>query len=55
MTVICPKCKEVINVPDDRDCCICCDEVIYVGNIVTDDEKTMKNIFNGIKHLIKIK
>jgi hypothetical protein len=28
--VICPKCNEVIAVPDNKDFIICCNEVIYV-------------------------
>ena len=29
-TVICPKCNQVIVVPDSKDFVICCNEVIYV-------------------------
>lgn len=36
--VTCPKCGEVIYVPDGKDFVICCDEVIFV----------MKNITNEI-------
>jgi hypothetical protein len=32
MTVICPKCKNVIFVPENKDFVICCGEVIYVIN-----------------------
>ena len=29
-TVICPKCNQVIAVPDHKEYVICCNEVIYV-------------------------
>ena len=28
-TVICPKCNQVIAVPDHKDFVICCNEIIY--------------------------
>lgn len=29
-TVICPKCGEIITVPEGKDFIICCNEVIFV-------------------------
>ena len=30
--VICPKCKQPVTVPDNKDYAICCNEVIYAPN-----------------------
>jgi hypothetical protein len=40
-TVICPKCKEVVIVPDNQNYAICCNEIIFVPDEVHDskDEK----------------
>jgi len=56
-TIICPKCKEPVVVPEGVDYVICCDEVIYVINsIKLDDPKTMKIAFDSIKEsLMKVK
>jgi hypothetical protein len=37
-TVICPKCNQVITVPEGKDFVICCGEVIYVPNEIHDRE-----------------
>jgi hypothetical protein len=37
-TIICPKCNQVIAVPDDKDFIICCGEVIYVPDEAYDSE-----------------
>ena len=41
-TVICPKCKQVIAVSDNRDYVICCGEVIYVIHETHDSENERK-------------
>jgi len=58
MNIICPKCHEVIYVPDGKSDVICCGEVIYVfndnpNNIKLDDEKIMKEAFKSIKYLLE--
>jgi hypothetical protein len=40
--VICPKCKNVIFVPEGKDFVICCSEVIYVIN-ESQDSKNERN------------
>jgi len=36
-TVICPICKQVVVIIDDKDFVICCGEVIYIPNDVSHD------------------
>ena len=42
-TITCPKCNEVVAVPDHKDFVICCNEVIYVP-----DDKDVNIIFNEL-------
>jgi uncharacterized protein (DUF1778 family) len=42
-TITCPKCNEVVTVPDNQNYVICCNEVIYVP-----DETDTKIFFNEL-------
>jgi uncharacterized protein (DUF1778 family) len=42
-TITCPKCNQVVAVPDNKDYVICCNEVIYVPY-----EKDANILFNEL-------
>ena len=37
-TITCPKCNEVVAVPDNQNYVICCNEVIYVPDETHDSK-----------------
>ena len=49
MTVLCPKCKECIIVPDNKDYAYCCGEIIIV--IPLDFKDLIKEIVFDSKEL----